>query len=374
MNGEDNSNDGAVPSKKRAVEANWQEDKQRKLDDNEKLAFHEQTKHMLNTIINDPDKFKWNEFMYIRQFCATVLKNLDKFHLDIGDSRIINEPPTTAGIASAAEGGTIITLTEGYVERVARRENTSSLAREPILQVVTRETKYRNNVNVTKDRNGSCSVQMQFTHLTLCDGDGNIIVGRVVAHLTHEARKLGPGDIIQLPLFTELTHRMGTSKPMPAVFIADFKKIGYRELPKKVKTEPMTCDETNPSPDAADQSIVEDQEHNSQKDVSNAKCEYGKRLCSVHGVEMIGCICELHPVSRLNLQTLKEDCYFAKDELNDMTNSQKRCMIYWWYATNIYSICGKKNRMQLPDCLVNAVRKAYPEPDGNYEGFHFSNE
>ncbi len=60
--------------------------------------------------------------------------------------------------------------------------------------------------------------------------------------------------------------------------------------------------------------------------------------------------------------------------LSKMTNSQKRCMIYWWYATNIYSICGKKNRMKLPDCLVNAVRKAYPEPDGNYEGFHFSNE
>ena len=87
---------------------------------------------------------------------------------------------------------------------------------------------------------------------------------------------------------------------------------------------------------------------------------------------MIGCICELHPVQRLNLQTLKEDCYFAKDEVEQMTNSQKRCMIYWWYATNIYSICGKNKRRQLPNCLVKAVRDAYPEADDIYEGFHFS--
>ncbi len=232
------------------------------------------------------------------------------------------------------------------------RGDTSSPASEPILQVVARETKYRNNFNVTKDKNGSCSVQMQFTHLTLCDGDGNIIVGRVVAHLTQ--RQESWVLVIQLPVFTELTHRMGTSKPMPAVFIADFRKIGYRELPN--------------------QSTAEDREPNSQKDVSNVKCEYGKRLCSVHGVGMIGCICDLHPVSRLNLQVLKEDCYFAKEEVKDMTNSQKRCMIYWWYATNIYSICGKKKRMRLPDCLVNSVRTAYPEASGTYEGFCFSSD
>lgn len=169
----------------------------------------------------------------------------------------------------------------------------------------------------------------------MCDGDGNIVVGRVVSHLTHEARKLGTGDVIQLRLFTEITHRMGTSKPMPALFIADYRKIGYGPVAKNVETEPITCEQTNLSTDDNDQSTTESP-RNLQKDVPNAKCEYGKRLCSVHGVEMIGCICELHPVQRLNLQTLKEDCYFAKDEVGQMTNSQKRCMIYWWYATNIY--------------------------------------
>lgn len=69
-----------------------------------------------------------------------------------------------------------------------------------------------------------------------------------------------------------------------------------------------------------------------------------------------------------------EDCYFATDEVENKTNSHKRCMIYWWYATNIYSICGKRVRMQLPDCLVNAVRRAYPEASGQYEGFSFGAE
>mmetsp|Transcript_23914 Transcript_23914/g.39424 ORF Transcript_23914/g.39424 Transcript_23914/m.39424 type:complete len:372 (-) Transcript_23914:79-1194(-) len=371
MSGEDNNHDGSVPSNKREGddELEWQEKKQLKIEDTEKWVFHQQTKHMFQKILAQPDMLKWNELAHVRQFCATVLHNPDKYHLDIGDSRMIIQPST-----ADAEGEAVIALTEGYIECVARREDTSSLASEPILQVVSRETKYRNNVNITTDKHGSYSVQMQFTHLTLCDGDGNIIVGRVVAHLTHEARKLEPGDIIQLPLFTELTHRMGTSKAMPALFIANFRKIGYSELPENVKTEPITCDETNQSTNATDESTAGDQQCNLQKDVSNAKCVYGKRLCSIHGVEMIGCICELHPVKRLNLQTLKEDCYFAKDEVKDMTNSQKRCMIYWWYATNIYSICGKRNRLQLPDCLVNAVRTAYPEADGNYEGFCFINE
>ena len=373
MSGEDNINNNSTDNgfwtstKRGTEEITIQQKKLQRIDADAKGAHHEQTQHMLNMIMADPEKLKRDEFDYLRQFLATVIHNLDKFKFDIGDDR---------GTVALDDKENKSKLTIGYIDCVARRKDTSSLAKEPILQVVERETKYRNSINVTKDKNGNCAVQMQFTHLILCDGDGNIIVGRVVAHLTHVARKLVPGDIIQLPLFTELTHRMGTSAPMPAVFIADFRKVSYGPLPKNLKKEPIICDVANRSNDATDQSTTDEERNggNLQKDVSNAKCEYGKRLCSVHGVEMIGCICDLHKVTDLNLQTLKEDCYFAKDEVKDMTESQKRCMIYWWYATNIYSICGKKHRMKLPDCLVNAVRTAYPEESGIYEGFCFNTE
>jgi len=47
-------------------------------------------------------------------------------------------------------------------------------------------------------------------------------------------------------------------------------------------------------------------------------------------------------VHKLDLATIKDDCYFATDEMDKMTNPHKRNMIYWWYATNIYSICSSK--------------------------------
>ncbi len=46
-------------------------------------------------------------------------------------------------------------------------------------------------------------------------------------------------------------------------------------------------------------------------------------------------------------------------------------MRYWKYATNIYSICGRKHRVKLPDCLVINMRTAYPEESSIYEGFCF---
>ena len=94
-------------------------------------------------------------------------------------------------------------------------------------------------------------------------------------------------------------------------------------------------------------------------------CETGTCGCSMHGVSFISCICTTHPDNRSNLQTVKEDCYFPDKKLDQMTQSVKRCMIHCWYATNIYSICGKNKRLQLPDCLVSAVRWLFPEPDGN---------
>eukprot|EP00985_Skeletonema_marinoi_P024896 scaffold17764_cov140-Skeletonema_marinoi.AAC.1 len=40
-------------------------------------------------------------------------------------------------------------------------------------------------------------------------------------------------------------------------------------------------------------------------------------------------------------------------------------MLYWWYATNIYSLNGKGNRGKLPDCLEYAIKAKYPEKDSS---------
>ena len=60
-------------------------------------------------------------------------------------------------------------------------------------------------------------------------------------------------------------------------------------------------------------------------------------------------------------------------EVNQMANTHKRNLLYYWYATNIYSIRGRGFRRRLPVCLVDAVRAAFPEPDGVYRDFIPSN-
>ena len=52
-----------------------------------------------------------------------------------------------------------------------------------------------------------------------------------------------------------------------------------------------------------------------------------------------------------------------------MSNSKKRCMLYWWFVTHFYAICGSKKRAPLPNFLVPAVLYVYPSHDGKYTGY-----
>ena len=145
MSGEDNINNNSTDNgfwtstKRGTEEITIQQKKLQRIDADAKGAHHEQTQHMLNMIMADPEKLKRDEFDYLRQFLATVIHNLDKFKFDIGDDR---------GTVALDDKENKSKLTIGYIDCVARRKDTSSLAKEPILQVVERETKYRNSINV----------------------------------------------------------------------------------------------------------------------------------------------------------------------------------------------------------------------------------
>ena len=75
------------------------------------------------------------------------------------------------------------------------------------------------------------------------------------------------------------------------------------------------------------------------------KCTYDNRLCRKFGINFIGhCICEEIPVADRDLDIIAEDCHLINKPAKELTeNKPKRLMIYWWYATNIYSINGKGN-------------------------------
>lgn len=332
-------------------------------------------KHLLKSIVNNPSRFKDPEFRFVREFVTIVENHRDKYPPVMGDKQY-NEYIQAVTDGMPNNNKTAIKLTSGYVLAVSRAEDTSLLPGKPILQIAARDT-FHQRVNVDR---GKSKVEgtTQITQFQLCDGDGNTMLGRVATHLASEARKLNEGDIIELELYTELTHKLGTSTPKPAVFILGYSHVGYAKLPEEVH-DPLCCDleqlGNDVSEGTANRGGAEEEKHNNlQREVSekDAECTFENRLCSLYGVSMLQCICKTNPVTDLDLNTVREDCHFANKKVKSMTNNEKRCMIYWWYATNIYSICGKKKRRQLPNCLVKAVRDAYPEESGVYEGFSFA--
>ena len=207
----------------------------------------------------------------------------------------------------------------------------------------------------------------KITHLRLVDGDGNQMTGRLSTDIADQGKQLKKGDIIRLDLYTELAHHINQStSKMPCVFILKYSVIAFSCKPPVTKVHvPLPCATSvpvNPPPTKKSKS----------SDVSDAPvdCCPSSRYCSLHGTIFIVCICDTIPVEKLDLESIKEDCYFATDDLDTMSNSHKRNMIYWWYATNVYSICGKGKRKELPKCLVHKIRQCHPSED--YSGYEVS--
>ncbi|KAL3777304.1 hypothetical protein HJC23_008906 [Cyclotella cryptica] len=357
----DSTRQSKIQKKSNGIEMSKQEAKEKAIMLKMKKEVHMQFEHLLKTVMQKPEIFKRPEMQYLREFVAAVENNRDVFPRVMGDM-LYNEYIQSTRDCSDND----INLTAGYIDALSRGQDTSSAYfNKLILQVVARDT-FQQHARINRGDN-DVDGYTQITQLQLCDGDGNTMLGRMATHLAAEARKLKEGDIIKLVLFTELTHKLGTSLPKPAVFILEYSHVGYAKVASDIHL-PLCCNFSNqpnksyPTANTAQKVVSE----------SDAECRHGKRLCSVYGISMLNCVTKTNPVSRLDLATVREDCYFANKKVEDMDNCEKRCMIYWWYATNIYSICGKNKRRQLPNCLVKAIRDAYPEDDDIYEGFHFS--
>jgi hypothetical protein len=86
--------------------------------------------------------------------------------------------------------------------------------------------------------------------------------------------------------------------------------------------------------------------------VENPVCSADNRLCSKYGVRFDMCVCDAIPIPRQDLFHCAHDCPFVTMEIREMSNTRKRNLLDWWYMTNVYSICGKDKRRELPTCLL----------------------
>jgi len=114
-----------------------------------------------------------------------------------------------------------------------------------------------------------------------------------------------------------------------------------------------------------------DQTNSEWEPLVDVCCTSPNIYCAKYGVSTVLCLCKTDPVDRIDLEVVKQYCFFATTEVAKMSNSNKQNMLYWWYMTNTYNIFGKGTREEPPACLKAVIRKDYPSEraDGMYKKF-----
>jgi hypothetical protein len=264
-------------------------------------------------------------------------------------------PPSIDGMSSKP--------TEGYVRSLADLNNENETVANPILLVLAVSSYYRKEVSMIPDK----PQNIKFTELSLVDGDGEKIHARLNRNLVEiGCCMLKKGDKVRLDVFTPIRFRVNESSPrMPMLFIHELSRVGSESIfDSDVKPNFMSCYQgITPSEPFDSFELEEDYLIIDPRKHEKPECTNERRCCAMYGIRFLTCVCDAIPVSKLDLEAIKSDCYFATTEISDMEPRHIRNMVYWWYATNVYSIVGKNNVQQLPICLEYDIRKSWPNPD-----------
>jgi len=206
--------------------------------------------------------------------------------------------------------------------------------------------------------------------LTVVDRDGNRLLARVAAHLTDTAVHLREGHVLRLRMFNDLLMSPHKHSPPTAVIVIvqmDVMGSGpFITAEENMRTPTLDSMPTESKGIAGGATNIADiGEEFEPPPVLEHPCTYSNRRCSVYGLNFRLCVCDKIPVADQDLTSIKSSCPFASGGPADcLSANEKRNMVYWWYATNLFLICGKGRHGPLPDCLVYAIRCCYPNPKG----------
>ena len=338
----------------------------------EAVEYCEHLLRMLTTNTDGPDMWREKEFKGIRECVQVIKAQPQQFPPLRGD----NMPD---GSSFSNEEGVVVNprpLTVGYISGLAKFQELDE--ENPVLQVVSAKPKSHFETTTSGKKTGTT----HFTHLRLRDGTNDVMTGRLSMHLAHDGRNLTFGDVIELGMFTPMTFKdSGEGKPYrsPGVIIHSFSKVRNSTVPRKLNT-PIHCEPLadNESEDEVNNSTLAEAlisgDNDGYEELVEVECTPENRYCAKYGFNPVLCICETDPVDTLDLEMVHELCWFADRKVEKMEPTLKRNMLFWWYMTNHYNICGKGNRKPPPDCLKAAIRMAYPEPSGRYKIFVYGNK
>lgn len=323
--------------------------------------------HLLKTLTSTrdgPEIWKDGSMKKVRECIALIRAHPDLFPSVPGD----HMPDDTVFSDGKDGGGGTPTITQEYIATIATLGDLD-LEEYPILQVAARPTR-----NFEENGRQGKTAYTHFTHLLLRDGSNDVITGRLNMNLSHEGKQLSVGDIIRPELFTPITYQVsGVDKPFrsPAIVIHTYSKVGYATIPEQLN-DPLHCAEmtadelANASNDRLNTcaTYTDDETGDDYEELEEVECTAENRYCKLYGLSPVVCICESDPLRLIDLEEVREFCWFATTDVAKMEATWKRNMLYWWYMTNTYNICGKGHRREPPKCLKAAIRKAWPEPSG----------
>ena len=194
--------------------------------------------------------------------------------------------------------------------------------------------------------------------LNAIDGDATVITVRLDSTLNSEGKLLTPGAVIHVSSAFPVYMNSGDMYDMRcAIVLREFQLVGRLPVPitsgppaKRLKVEALE------EKKAVDEEVAID-EPTTTKSCIQCSC----KLCSSHGISFSTCLSKCIPIEGISLARVAKECVFVTKELKDMNSSNKRFLLYYYYATSVYQFHGKGNRVELPECIVSRIRKAYPD-------------
>lgn len=277
-------------------------------------------------------------------------------------------------------------LSKDVAQKLSDREFSITKPSENIihLQITHAVTEWKSGT-LALDGNDDINVNFRKWKFEARDGDEKSIILRVDSTLNTAGNTLVAGVIVKIKSFLPVYFRYDdNSEQKMAIVVRDFEVVGQQPLPPEAKGVPN--DRVKPVASIHRKKAKSSRQtysyntqnkgnnHNSQKKgnddnanektdeyPNNKKCECNGEQCSKHGVEFVMCLTKCVPVESVSLALVARDCVFATRSLNEMSPSDKRFLLYYYYATTIYQFHGKGNRVKLPECLKAAIRALHPD-------------
>ena len=212
--------------------------------------------------------------------------------------------------------------------------------------------------------------------LNAVDGDATVITVRLDSTLNSEGKFLSPGAIVHVTSGFPVYMDYGDLYDQRcAIVVRSFRVLGRGPVPPGISKGPpqrlsvkedlggRAPGEGHDDVGSAEGGGASQNAKGVSREEGADACDCRGQLCSKHGVSFAVCVSKCVPVEKLSLTRVARECVFVDRELKNMEPNHLRFLCYWYYATSVYQFHGKGNRVVLPDCIINAIRKKYPDAE-----------